>query len=86
MGKHARYAELLVLRHFKKRWTFEYLTSIREFERCKTRDPVRTVQEGDIVHIFEDRVPRQCWSMGRVERLLQGTEGVVHAAEVQTLR
>ena len=59
LGKRARYVELL-LRHFKKCWKFEYLTSIREFERCKTRDPVRTVQEGDIVHIFEDRVPRQC--------------------------
>ena len=53
LGKCARYVELL-LRHFKKRWKFEYLTSIREIERCKTRDPVRTVQEGDIVHIFED--------------------------------
>ena len=84
LGKRACYVELL-LRHFKKRWKFEYLTSICEFERCKRRDPVRTVQEGDIVHIFEDRVPRQCWSMGRVERLLQGRDGVVRAAEVQTL-
>ena len=30
-------------------------------------------------------VPRQCWSMGRAERLLQGRDGVVRAAEVQTL-
>ena len=83
-GKRARYVELL-LRHFKKRWKFEYLTRIREFERCKTRDPVGTVQEGDTVHIFEDRVSRQCWVMGRVECLLQGRDGVVRAAEVQTL-
>ena len=51
LGKHARYVELL-FRHFKKRWKFENLTCICEFERCKTRDPVRTVQVGDIVHIF----------------------------------
>ena len=58
---------------------------MREFECCKTRDPVRTVQERDIVHIFEGGDPRQCWSMGRVERLLQGRDGVVIAAEVRTL-
>ena len=84
LDKHARYVELL-LRHFKKCWKFEYLTSIREFEHCKKRNPVRTVQKGDIVHIFEDKVPKWCRSMGRVERLLQGRDGVVCAAEVQTL-
>ena len=63
LGKRARYVELL-LRHFKKCWKFEYLTSICEFKRCKTRDPVRTVQEGDIVYIY-----LKTGSMGRVERL-----------------
>ena len=62
------------------RWKFEYLTSICEFKRCKTRDPVRTVQEGDIVHIY-----LKTGSMGRVERLLQGRDGVVRVAEVHTL-
>ena len=34
LGKRACYVELL-LRHFKKRWKFEYLTSICEFERLR---------------------------------------------------
>ena len=84
LGKCARYFEIL-LRHLKKRWKFEYLTSIREFERCKTRDPVITVQERHIVHLSEERVPRQCWSMGRVERLSQLRDRVVRAEEVHIL-
>ena len=79
-----RHLELLIS-HFRKRWKFEYLTSLRELQRRDSGSAKREIQEGDIVHVFEDRIPRQKWSMGKVERVLPGRDGFIRSAELTTV-
>ena len=38
---------------------------------------------GDVVLIEEDKVPRFCWRMGLVERLINGKDGAVRGAVVR---
>ena len=81
MGKRARYLELLIS-HFRKRWKFEYLTSLRELQRRHSGSVKREIQKGDIVHVFEDKTPRQKWSMGKVERVLPVRDGFIELTTV----
>ena len=84
MGKRARYLELLIS-HFRKRWKLECLTSLRELQRRHSGSVKREIQKGDIVHVFEDRTPRQKWSIGKVERVLPGRDGFIRSAELTTV-
>ena len=81
LGKRARYLELLIS-HVRKRWKFEYLTSFRALQRRHSVSVKRGIQKGDIVHVFEDRIPRQKWSMGKVGRVLPGRDGFIRSAEL----
>ena len=72
----------LLISHFRKRWKFEYLTSLRELERRQSGSVKREIQKGDIVHVFEDRIPRQKWSIGKVEGVLPGRDGFIRSAEL----
>ena len=56
--KRAKYL-MTVLEHFKRRWKTEYLTSIREKTREHGKPSNSNVKIGDIVYIFEDKIPRQ---------------------------
>ncbi|XP_068742366.1 uncharacterized protein [Montipora capricornis] len=81
LPRRERYLDGL-LTHFRNRWKKEYLTGIREYQKLKGGEPRRTIQVGDVVHIYADKTPRQQWRMGKVEKLLQGQDKVVRAAEV----
>ena len=48
----------------------------------KEKDP--DIINGDIVLIKEDDVKRRNWKLGRVERLIQGRDGVIRGAELKT--
>ena len=48
-------------------------------------EPRKTIQVGDVVHIYTDKTPSQQWRMGKVQKLLQGQDNVVGAAEVMTV-
>ena len=79
-----RYLELLIS-DFRKRWQFEYLTNLRELQRRHSESVKREIQEGDIVRVFEDRIPRQKWSMGKVERVSPGRDVFIRPAELTTV-
>ena len=83
LARRERYLESL-LAHFRNRWRKEYLSGIREYQKLKGK-PRRTIQIGDLVHIYADKTPRQQWRMGKVEKLLRGRDNVVHSAEVATV-
>ncbi|XP_068742448.1 uncharacterized protein [Montipora capricornis] len=74
-----------LLTHFRNQWKKEYLTEIREYQKLKGGEPRRNIQEGDVVHIYTDKTPRQQRRIGKVEKLLQGQDNVVRAAEVVTV-
>ena len=83
LTKRAIYLET-VLSHFRNRFKTEYLPSLREHHRMNNKTLNRVISVGDIVHIFKDKIPRQCWSLGKVIRLLPGKDGITRAAEVKT--
>ena len=83
LKRRARYLEK-VIGHFRNRWRKEYLTGLREYHRQKIGKQERIVKVNDMVHIQEEKIPRQRWRMGKVIKLLTGKDGNIRAAEVLT--
>ena len=50
---------------------------------AKKTSKVPGINQGDIVSIHEDKIPRQQWKVGLVDRLIQGRDGQVRAAVVK---
>ncbi|XP_048590618.1 uncharacterized protein LOC116613876 [Nematostella vectensis] len=72
------------LSHFWKRWSGEYLTSLREFH-CAHRDNEHreTVQVGDVVTVHDDGSKRNQWKIAVVEQLIKGRDDIVRGARVR---
>ncbi|XP_063435728.1 uncharacterized protein LOC134716648 [Mytilus trossulus] len=72
-----------VIDQFWSRWKSEYLTSLREYH-TRTGDNDQTIKVGDVVQIHEDKYPRNKWTIGVVDSLITGNDGLTRAAEVRT--
>ena len=72
-----------VLGHFRGRFSREYLTELREHHRSRKSKNSQLIAEGDVVTIFEDKLPRQRWRIGRVEKLLTSKDGQTRSAVVR---
>ena len=73
------------LNDFWKRWRTEYLLELRDAHRFRRNpkgvdDPVSV---GDIVIVHDENVHRGLWKLGRVEKLITGTDGYVRVAAVK---
>ena len=44
------------------------------------------INSGDVVMTEEDKVPRFCWRMGFVERLIYGKDGAARGAVVRVFK
>ena len=66
---------------FWKRWSKEYLTALQE--RSKWRRPVRNLRDGDVVLVVENSMPRSQWRLGRIEKALPSSDGLVRKAKVR---
>eukprot|EP00731_Ephydatia_muelleri_P005954 Em0003g202a len=75
----------LILQHFWKRWKTEYLIDLRETHRFSTNKDkgYGKIALGDIVLVHDDNHPRTFWRLGRVEQLIQGSDGHVRGAVVR---
>ena len=83
LTKRARFLQR-TLDHFWNRWRSEYLTELREHHRySKELSCRREIQVEDIVCIHDNKIPRQSWRLGKVERLLPGQDGHVCSAVVR---
>ena len=59
--------------HFWKRWRLECVPSLREYQKVYRRTNNNEPSIGDIVHICEDKQPRQKWLLlGRITKLIKG--------------
>ena len=67
---------------FWQRWRKEYLMLLQS--RVKWQQPVRNVQDGDVVVVVENGLPRSQWRLGRVEKAAPSTDGLVRKALVRT--
>lgn len=75
------------LTHFWKRWSREYLVSLREFHRTNPVNEDReTVQVGDVVTVHEEGSKRSQWKMAVVEQLIKGRDSVVRGARVRLVK
>ena len=85
LNRRARYLCKL-LSYFRGRWRREYHTSLRKHHNCLlTKKLVRPVQCGDIVYVYDEKIKRQLWNIGRIKELLPGTDGQVRSAIVRTM-
>ena len=62
---------VLLLQHFWRRWSREYVTEL---------DAVLLY-----VTVFEDNLPRSQWKLGRAEQLIHGADDCVRAAVVKVI-
>ena len=64
-----------LVRHFWKRWSSEYLTSLNKFN--KWHHPARNLRVGDIVVIRDDSLVPTNWPIARVAEIHSGKDGLV---------
>lgn len=73
----------LLLDHFWKCSSKEYVTELRNLHRQRRRpEGGISLSIGDVVTLFEHNLPRSQWRLGRVEQLIPGTDDNVRAAAV----
>lgn len=78
-----RYHHLEALRQdFWKRWTKEFLSDLQQ--RVKWKTTGQEVKLGDLVILKEEYLPPMKWSLGRVETLYPGSDGVTRVVDVRT--
>ena len=73
-----------VLSHFWKRFYHEYLTSLREFNNAKSNKKrnINVPNIDDVVIIYEEKMPRQKWRLGKILELIYGKDKNVRGAKV----
>ena len=73
-----------VLQKFWKHWKKEYLSELREFHHTQfERGIAHTVERGEVVTVYDEGHPRGLWRLGRVEDLIQGSDGKVRGVYVR---
>ena len=70
-----------VLQHFQHRWRREYLTSLQELHRTTGKNE-QCIKVGDVV-LVHDNIPIARWKMAVVERLMQGKDRYIRAANIR---
>ena len=81
-SKRMKYIQI-VLSHYWKRWSTEYLTSLREYQKSRSiKKTLRVPHVNDIVIIKIEKLPRQKWPLGRVTELVPSRDGSVRAVKV----
>ena len=66
-----------------RRWTNEYLKSLRERHNLKHKSKDANIQVGDVVIIKGDEKNRAHWKTGIVVELFTGRDGVIRAAKLR---
>lgn len=70
-----------IAEHLIKRWTSEYLQSLRNWRTSPRGRPTRTPQIGEIVLVHGEG-SRGSWPLGRVLSLIRGADGNPRAAVI----
>ena len=66
---------------FWSRWRKEYLQGLQA--RPKWNDAIVNLREGDIVMIVDNNIPRNEWSVGRIESVEKSDDELVRKAKVR---
>ena len=68
---------------FWQRWSKEYLLELRQHHKMHLNSKALHGKKGDVVLIYEDNVKRNKWSVGTIEDLVIGRDGVIRGATVR---
>ena len=71
-----------LVRHFWRRWSMEYLSSLRRY--TKWHHPSRNVQVGDVVILQEDNLVPARWPLAKVIATHPGNDGLTRVVTVKT--
>ena len=71
-----------LVRHFWKRWSTEYLSSLRRY--AKWHQPTRNLQIGDVVLLQNDNLISSKWPLGRIVDTYPGRDGLVRVVRVKS--
>ena len=71
-----------LLRHFWKRWSSEYLASLRRVHKWHERS--RNLSVGDVVLIREDGMVPAKWPLARVTEVYPGKDDIIRVVKVKT--
>ena len=61
------------------------MTDLRESHRSGKQSVDVELKVGDVVLVKEDNVKRNCWKLGKVEKLVVCMDGVVRGAKLRVL-
>lgn len=67
---------------FWVRWRREFLLELQR--RTKWCRPCRNLEEGDIVVVHDDQMPRNCWPLAKVVKTFPSADGTIRSADVMT--
>ena len=70
-----------VLNYFWNRLRSEYIPSLLECQKLYKRQNKIILSIGDIVNIFDDKVPRHKWLLGRIYDIITGKDGAIRGAK-----
>ncbi len=74
------------LGNFWKRWKKEYLLELREFHRTRVEKGIAyTIKKGEVVTVYDEGHPRGLWRLGKVEDLIQSSDGKVRGVYVKVM-
>jgi hypothetical protein len=68
---------------FRKHFTTNYLTALREYHKATRGHHEEIVKIGDVV-LVHDESPRHHWKLAVIENLIKSNDGHVRAAEIRT--
>ena len=71
-----------LVNHFWKRWSLEYLATLRK--ASKWHGDTRNVAVGDVVILVEDRTIPTQWPIARIHQTYPGADGVVRVVDLKT--
>ena len=80
--KRMRYMNSVIL-HFWRRWSSEYVTSLREYSRVHRNTGTLVPSIADVVIVFEDKQPKQSWKLGRIVELIKSKDNKIRGVKVK---
>ena len=69
-----------------KRWTRDYVRSLRERHRQYSGNQISHPKIGDAVIVQDEERNRNKWKLGVVENVIKGRDGVIRGAKVRTAK
>ena len=71
-----------VLNHFWNRWRSECIPSLLEYQKLYKRQNQIIPSIGNIVNIYDDKVPRYKWLLGRIYDVIIGKDGTIRGTKL----